>query len=271
MSSIEIQYEKNDQLPLLVCAAVLLSHCHVESFAQDFRVESRVYVGDNEVPASENLTLYSGGLAYDFQLATDETHEPIEIVIYDSRQRTFVLLDTVRELRTDIADFELLKMLENLRSAVEQNEDLDFLMNPQFEKTFDIDTGWIALTNNDITYRARGEAPRDLSAMPFFYEAQDQFTRLSASDPKRLPPFARLALNSEIRRQGLFPAEIEVNMRSGTVAKKEFRAHSNHVVVWQLSKQDQRRIDEAKSRWMTYEKVALGEYRQLGVESSSEE
>lgn len=229
--------------------------------AQDFRVESQVFVGGANTPASENLTLYQSGMAYDFQMDIDAPGSPLEIVIYDSREKQLILLDLQRKLRTDIPDFELLKMLESLRASGETNEDANFLLNPELESGFDVKTDTITVSNDDLTYRARGKAPENLIAMPFFYEAMTQFTRLSASDPKRLPPFARLALNREIQKLGLFPVNIEMSMRAGAISREEFNARSTHTVMWELSKQDLMRIEEAKRNWIGFEKVSIGVYR----------
>lgn len=236
---------------------------------QEFRIESQVFVGDTTQPAAENLTLYRGEMVYDFRLANDASHEPIEIVIYDSRKRQFTLLDLSREIRTDIADFELLKMLQGLKETAETNEDAIPLVEPKFERDFEVSNKTITLTNDDITYQAIGESPEDLSAMPLFYEAMDQLTKLSVSDPSRLPPFARMALNQEIKKHGMFPIEIRVHMREGVVTRQAFDAKSKHTALWKLSNRDTQRIDDAKRKWMKYRSVPLGEYRQIEAVTSN--
>lgn len=256
-------------LSLLSMAMVLGAGTDRTLTAQDFRVESQVFVGKATSPASENLTLYQGGLAYDFQLNAESPDEVLEVVIYDSRNKQLILLDTRRKLRTDVPDYELIKLVESLKSTADDNQDVDFLVNPQLESNYDVKTNWISVANDDIAYRATGKAPEQLAAMPVFYEAMDQYTRLSASDPKRLPPFARLALNREIRRYGLFPTEIEVNLRAGAITRNEFSARSTHTVMWQLSKRDLQRIEKAKSQWMSFEKVGIAKYRGLDARQAA--
>ena len=251
-------------LALVACCTFVSCVMQNESHGQDFRVESQVFVGGSNSPASENLTLYQSGLAYDFQMDVTAPGTPLEIVIYDSREKKLVLLDMQRKLRTDIPDFELIKMLESLRESGASKEDANFLLNPELESNFDVKSDTITVTNDDMTYRAKGKAPENLVAMPMFYEAMDQFTRLSASDPKRLPPFARLALNREIRNHGLFPVGIEMSMRAGAISREEFNARSTHTVMWQLSRNDIARIEEAKRHWMSFEKVSIGDYRGIG-------
>ena len=234
---------------------------------QDYRINTQVFVGDSQTPVSENLTLYNGDLVYDYQLAMDANQTTTEIVIYDSRQKSFVLLDVKRELRTDIQQFELLKMMENIRQTAEVNEDVSFLVDPQFDDPkFDIDENTLTVSNNDMTYVARCEGARELAAMAIFYDAMDQFTRLKASDPQSLPPFARLELNRAIRNHGLFPTQIEFMMKAGTLFDQEFRARSRHTTVWSLSNKDRERIASTKRQWMSFKKVSFGEFRNIGAE-----
>ena len=47
------------------------------TFAEDFRIQTRVYRGDEETPVSQNLTLFRAGVVYDF------LSEPAETTIYD--------------------------------------------------------------------------------------------------------------------------------------------------------------------------------------------
>jgi len=239
------------------------------SAAQEFRVESQVFVEGTATPVSENLTLFNGQIAYDFQLATDGSNAVKEVVVFDARNRQFVLLDIKREIRTDIAEYEILKMVENLRGVSEIDEDTNFLLNPRFELEVDHTKKTISLTNDDMTYRATGAENVNRDALGIYFDSMDQMTRLSASDPTRLPPFARLALNQEIRRNSFFPAEIQVTYRAGAVTKDEFSARSKHTPVWQLSKEDHLRIQKAKQQWMQFEKVSLGVYRGLEQQAAS--
>ena len=250
-----------------VVTSILISIYASGVLAQDLRVESQVFVEGTETPVSENLTLFNGQITYDFQFAKDNSKQFTEIVIFDLRTRQFVLLDLERELRTDIAEFQLLKMVENLRGVAEVNEDTNFLLNPEFETEVDHDKGIVTLSNDDMTYQATGSQPGNTADLGSYFDSMDQLTRLSASDPSRLPPFPRLALNQEIQRNGLFPSEIEVRYRAGTISKEEFQAKSKHTAGWELSDEDQVRIKKAKIHWMQFERVSLATYR--GIEEQA--
>lgn len=238
----------------------------IESTAQEFRVETHVFSGDSTLPVSENITLYDGYMVYDFQMAMDKSNVPAEIVIFDSRQKSFVLLDLNRKYRTDIHQVTLVKMVEQLKLSAEVNEDATPLLKPEFSNAnYDIESGELTISNNDIAYVAETTSPKDLSVMPLYYQAMDQFTRLSASDPHRLPPFARIALNQEIKRHGVFPAAVSVTIQPGVVSTNEIRARSRHIPVWELADKDRELIAQAKRHWMQFEKVTLMEYRGIRV------
>ena len=237
---------------------------------ENFRVESQIFADSGEAPVAENLTLFNGHMVYDFQMTTDGSNEVAEIVIFDQRNRQLVLLDLKRELRTDIAEFELLKIVENLRTISEVDEDTNFLLNPQFETEVDLKGRSITLSNDQMTYRATGAENSQTERLAIYYDSMDRLTRLSASDPTRLPPFPRLALNREIRRNGFFPAEVEVTYRAGAMTKNELNARSKQTPVWQLSNEDRKRIELAKRQWIQFEKVTLGTYRGLDPQAAND-
>ena len=238
--------------------------------AQQFRIESTVTSGPSSTAASENLTLYDGSMVYDFQMSLTSPGQVLEIVIFDSRQKLLVMLDVERRLRVDIPEHELIKMVEGLRTTAQQNEDALFLVNPDFEEEYDRSTGWISLSSPEITYRARGQSPSDTTVMPLFIDALNHFTRLSASDPQRLPPFPRIALNQSISKFGIIPTEIEMKIAAGLLSKNEISAASQHTPIWRLSNQDKSRIEQAKKQWMSYKKVSIGTYRGLTNAATAE-
>jgi hypothetical protein len=50
---------------------------------QAFRIESQVYDESSKLPVSQNVTLFSQGLVYDFRMSNDAQPKPLEIVIYN--------------------------------------------------------------------------------------------------------------------------------------------------------------------------------------------
>lgn len=237
--------------------------------AQQLRIESQVFVSGKPAAVASSLTLIDSTAAYDFSLDPGHPERELEIAIYDFGQRNVVLLDCARSVMLSLEQYELLKMVEEQRLQVNQQADLAFLISPDFEEDLDLPNNQIELRSPGIRYLAQCEKPRDATAMPYYFEALDQFTRLASSDPSRLPPFPRLALNQVLRRYSLIPREIEFQLNGGTVLPQDLKLRSTHTVVWQISDVDRQRIESAKSKWMTYTEVSLGKYRELSRANSA--
>ena len=246
---------------LVVAGLTLLAPALV---AQEFRIETEVYSNGASQPISENLTLFADNLIYDFMLPTDGTRFPEEIVIYQSREKKFVLLDTSRQIRTEIIEGELLKILAALQSSRVVDESSEFLFHPAFRETYDESSGWLELRSDQLTYRTRGKLPDNDNLLHTYYEFIDQFARLNATDPRRMPPFARLKLNSALKKYGFIPNEVEVTLVPSIDPPAEpIRVRTTHNVIWNLSARDRERIESAKRYWIDFQSVPLAEFRRI--------
>ena len=95
---------------LLALAVVSLAG---QNSAQEFRIESEVFVDDEKVPVTESLTLFSDGIAYDFMLNGSK-----EIAILDLHRQQFVLLDVKRQLRLTLSGSQVLEIVAALRAEL---------------------------------------------------------------------------------------------------------------------------------------------------------
>ncbi len=243
----------------------------VDLSAQEFRIETEVVRGDDPTPISENLTIFDDNLIVDFMLRPDKTRFPTEVVAFVVSEKRFVLLDTTRKVKAEIIESELLKMLAALQSAPFIDEDNRFLFHPQFEETLDPVTGVLELRSPRLIYRVRGERPPREMVLHVYFEFIDQFARLNATDPRRMPPFARLILNQAIKKHGMIPNEIELTLYPHAENEEEpVRLRTRHVTMWDLSRTDRERIESAKRYWTEFQPVTLKEYRRLAgsVEAS---
>jgi hypothetical protein len=232
--------------------------------AQDFRIETEVIDAVSGDVISENLTLFSGNLIIDFMLSPDTTRFPSEIVIYDTSLKRFVLMDTARKIRTEVADTDLLKILVALQGSHFVDETNEFLFRPEFEESYDQSTGQVELRCPRLTYRMKGTRPAQDVALHRYFEFIDQFARLNATDPRRMPPFARLKLNQAIKKHGVIAEEVEMCLSPDAEGERpEIRIRSKHVAMWKLSEQDRERIESARRYWMEFKNVGLKEYRDI--------
>ena len=230
---------------------------------QEFRIESQIYVGSSKLPVSQNVTLFSERIAYDFQMSDEAQPKPIETVIFDATRRLMVLLDAKREVRLEIPEIRLLKILETVRQDTLKETRSSFLVEENFKEDNDWATGWVTLESPSIVYRYKGSHPKHAEILPPYFDFLDNATRLLATDPTKIPPFARLKLNNSIRRVGWMPSEVQISVRPNALFKNGLEAKSTHTVVNQLSKIDRQRIAEAKLQWLNFKSVDLSEYRNL--------
>lgn len=249
---------------LIIGFALITNLLPQVTLAQDFRIETEVYQGDSTDPISENLTLFSGNLILDFMLPTDRTRFPEEIVIYLSREKKFVLLDTRRKVKTELIEGEVLKILAALQSSNITDETNQFLFHPIFDERFDQSSGVLTMESEQLTYHVRGNRPDKENMLHKYYEFIGQFARLNATDPRRMPPFARLKLNSALMKYGFIPEEVKLTLVPSLDPPSDpIQLRTTHNLIWPLSEKDAKRIASAKRYWMEFEDVSLTKFRNL--------
>lgn len=255
----------NHALPTQLAVSLLVVICILQlpALGQEFRIESQVYAANSQQPVSHNITLFSEGLVYDFQLSEGSSPDPVEIVIFDSRNRTLILLDLQREMRMDLQELQLLKIVDGVRRETIQDKRSSFFVDDTFQEDVDHSTNWATLTSPLIEYRVRGARPKDASVLPLYADFLNNFTMLNATDPTKLPPFARIRLNQTINQLGWIANEVQISIKQNSLLRQPFRAKSTHVVIHQLSDTDRKRITNAKKYWMQFERVELAKYRGL--------
>jgi hypothetical protein len=235
--------------------------------AQEFRIETDLYLDkDAEKPSSENLTLFSDSIVYDFQLPP-QGETPVEVVIYNSQKEEFVLLDPSRKLKCLVTKEKIDEIVAAMRNDAVMQKKIPHLLNPNLTEHFDEETQYLILKNDKLTYRVRGKDAKNSMPMKSYYEFIDQYALLNVTDPRKIPPFARLEVNSAIKERGWMPriVEFEMEMRPNVFSRKQkLNLMTKHDVIWRLSKTDRKRIENAKDMWSTYASVDLDEYRQLG-------
>ena len=245
---------------------LILGHLMVTCYltAQDFRIETEVFRGNSSEPISENLTLFSGNLILDFMLPTDRTRFPDEIVIYQSREKQFVLLDTRRQIKTEILEGEVLKILAALQNSSIAEKGNEFLFQPEFQEHFDISSGLLTLESEQLTYQVRGKRPTDENQLHRYFEFIGQFARLNATDPRRMPPFARLKLNQSLQKYGVIPEAVQLTITPSRNSPQEMiELRTTHNLISSLSEKDEKRIESAKRYWIDFKPVSLSQFRDL--------
>lgn len=237
---------------LLVCTAACTAR------ADEFRMETDIFVGNQKDPIAENVTLFTDGLVYDFPLMGPE-----EITVFDPSRGRFVLLDCRRKVKTTLTTQDLVAFTSALKAHAAETEGVfAFAANPRFQQKRDPATDWLTLSGSLMTYRARGMSPGSEAAVSTYRSFADWYARLNATRPGSLPPFARLELNKAIAKEGWIPKEVELMVTPRTrVVGRKLVIRSHHVTNWQLSPKDRERIDKAASQMISFQAVGFRDYR----------
>ena len=247
---------RKPRLEMLVGVLFLL--LATSAVADEFRVETDIFLGDQKEPFAQNVTLFSSGLVYDFPRTGPE-----EITVFDPSRGRFVLLDPRRKVKATVTTQELLELAAAMKVHAKGLEGaFAFAANPKFDEDMDDETGWLSLSSQLLTYRARCTTPKLPSAVTSYRSFADWYSRLNATRPGSLPPFARMELNRAIAQRDQVPEEVELTVEpKHRFVGRKLVVHSRHLFNWRLSNTDRKQIDQAGTHMANYEAVTIREYR----------
>lgn len=243
------------RLIVATCTATLLA-CSTLA-AQDFRVETDVFVGKQKEPLAQYLTLFQASTIYDFALAGSQ-----QVTVFDVTRGRFLLLDVQREIKTELTTRDIDAFHERLRERVADRD--ASLFQTQFEYQFEEAGGWHVLVGEDVEYRARGLTPKYPDAAERYRVFADWYARLNAMRPGNPPPYARLELNRLLAEKQLLPESIERSLTAGRITPRRLEARSEHHVNWRLSEPDQQRIRRVGDQLASFKAVSVAAFLQEG-------
>jgi hypothetical protein len=224
--------------------------------AQDFRIASQVFAGNEDVPASTNTTLFHSGIVYDFLDDSPQT------TIFDPARKRFILLDASRKWRCEVPTDKVLTFNNQLQAnAAERQEPLfRFMAFPQFERTVDEKSGELLLSSAQMNYRLKTLPVKDDGAMRRYVEFSDWYARLNTMlNVGAAPPFPRIAVNRTLRELHEMPTKVRLTIKApdekGT--ERVLALESRHEVQWKLGGDDQRKIAEVKQQLVAFKQVEL--------------
>jgi hypothetical protein len=240
---------------ILGVAAAVLMLAAVPVPADDFRIETELFEGDQEKPVSKTVTLFHGGIVYDF-LAS-----PRQIAVFRrpaaDRPGRFILLDLDHEIRTELTTDRIDGLLTKLRdwAAEQPNPVLRFAAAPHFEETFEAKTGELVLASYIQTYRLKTTSPGNPELLAEYREFLDWYARLNTIMHGGPPPEPRLQVNAALVRHGVVPVSVELSRPANRIPVR-----AQHEFVWRLSRQDHTRIDEVREAMTSYKLVSNEEF-----------
>lgn len=224
--------------------------------AQEFRIETDVFVEDAKEPAVQTLTIFHNGVVYDFLLTGVE-----EITMFDRDRNRLVLMDTRRKVKTELNLDAIVTFMAQMKIQLDDDR-RKYLLSDDAETMTDED-GWVKLGNERVTYRAECIKPDDKATALEYQEFADWYARLNAMRPGGFPPFLRIRLNSEIAKRGLLPKTIERSIaEKKALSESTHRVRSQHLANWRLSHTDRKRLDRVGTYLANYPTVTFREYVQ---------
>jgi hypothetical protein len=209
--------------------------------AEEFRVETKVYLGDNEKPVSEATTLFHGRDVYDFLKEARQTavfRKP-----NGKNPGRFILLDDTERIRTEIGTDQLAGAIDKVRNWAGQqsNPFLKFAANPDFEESFEPTNGQLLLVSHLESYRVETAPARHPKAASEYREFLDWYAQLNTLLSGGPPPQQRLTV--ELLRGG-----------------DDETLRAQHEFTWRLSKDDMQRIDDVHAALASYRELSNEEY-----------
>jgi len=240
-----------------VTACVLaVSCCGGSARAEDFRVDTDYYVGNEKKPSAEVLTIFQGGIAYDFQ--------GVETMVLDPRRGKLTLLDSERKVRADLETAELLDAATSLQAVAldSKNPALVAAAKPEFQKSsedFQQNGGQftrLTFQSAPLRYIVEAQAARTPEAVQEYKYFVDWSARLNSLRPGGQPAGARLEINEDLAAKGLIPTRIDRVIPDARI--REVRAQ--HSVIWKLSQDDHSRIDKTGTQLVKFQLVSFDQY-----------
>jgi hypothetical protein len=246
------------KLLLLVATFGLLGHGSAMA-AEQFRVENRVFVGDEKAPRIESTTLFCNNVAYDY-LA-----KPEEITVFDKNHDRFLLLDVHRRVKTEVSTAQVHEFTERLRQWASSQPDafLKFLVDPRFEEQADDATSEMTFSSPWLTYRVVATDAESEEMVRTYTEFSNWYGQLNTLlNPGTRPPFARMRVNAVLESRQLFPQEVHLTVRTkDSLLAKRVTIRSEHQVSRHLIQSDRDRLTQTDQYIAMFSPIRFEDYQ----------
>lgn len=245
---------------LLIAAAmtIFVLALQLQTAAENFRIETQIFEGENEQPVSETTTLFCDGVVYDF------LKDPQQTAVFKKpngkNAGRFILLNRQQRIRTQISTDQIEGAVEDLRTWAGQQSQpfLKFAANPDFKESFEPGSGQLILASHVESYTVETTPVKNPKAAAEYRVFLDWYAQLNTLLNGGPPPQPRLELNKSLTRHRAMPTMVELT-RAGD--KDPLRAE--HKFTWLLSRDDMSRIEGVNAALADYREVKNEEYLRL--------
>ncbi len=235
--------------------------------AQNFRMETDVFLSGQKKPLVQTLTLFTDSMVYDFIYGPADGREKddqqvTEVTVFDMSAGRVILLDIAKARKTVLSHEQLVQMTTAMKVHASAKDGVyHFAAEPKFELKFDEDKSQLSCTSASLIYIVKGQKPQQPAAVFRYQEFADWSARLNACRPGNLPPFARMEVGKELANHGLIPEEITRTMIApGRLGNKRVELTSRHHVNWVVSTKDRKRIETVAQQIGKFEGITFLSY-----------
>ena len=272
-------------LPLLLAAAsirlVAADPAEPRAFPEPLtmRIESELFSDGADEPVARSLTLFDGGVAWDFlELPAANSQAPtgmelVEIVLHDPARERVIVIDPVRRVKTEIQLIRLERMSVSLAKWARSSDDrlVRWAGGPDFTGSFAEDDKTLVLSGPRVRYAVTLAAAESPEAAGTYRQFADTAILLKALlHPGGIPPFPRLALNRRLEAAAAIPAEVslEIDPRLAVVTGGAARLRSVHKSHPRMLAADRRLIADAEAHVAGAEAVDLAAFAAPAAEAT---
>lgn len=191
-----------------------------------------------------------------------------EVTYYDSKAKTFAILDPALRIQTRIDAEETKKRVALLREEIltspksEQGTFIAFIVKPTFQSEFDENSGDLALRSPWFDYVLSTTVFPNPETAKLYSDFCDLSCYLNFRISKAKAMLVRLEVNRILASHNRFPTKISASIYpkgQGPLAKVE-KAESSHKLILRLTEEDHKRIAQAKESMRTFTVVPFSEY-----------
>lgn len=230
----------------------------------EMRVESEIFVDRGTTPVARSLTVFRDGLAWDFLEGTT-SGEAAEIVLHDPARERVVVIDPLRNVKTEIESLRLERLSVSLATWARRSDDrlVRWAGGPEFEEECREQERSLELSGPRVRYEVSfGEAPTREAADTYRRFADTALLLKALLHPGGVPPFPRLAINKRVAAAGGMPESVtlEVDARSALLGGRPQVLRSVHKMHPRLLATDLERIEDAEARVAVAESVDVATY-----------
>lgn len=218
------------------------------------RVESEVFVNDDETPVAKSLTLFHQGITWDFLDPPAEGAEG-DVILHDPARERVVVLDPRLNLKTEIRTIRLERLNVSLAAWARQADDplIQWAGAADFGDAIVTDGTHLELSGPRVRYTVEFTRSASDEAVAAYRRFADTAILLKAlMQPGGIPPFPRLAINRHVELAGGIPTAVTLRItpKLTLIPGAGETLRSVHKVHPQLIDGDLSRI-EAAGAWLT--------------------